>query len=364
MITVACSGCGASFHARDEHAGRRGRCPQCGAAVLVPAVAAAAAAPSAPHAAAPGPATAPSHGPHPAPGRPAHAGPRPHGHRARGLHARELSSGPPVWLLPSIALVILFGVVAWFAMGQGGPDAVKLIQDGIDAGNQGDYAAAIAAFEQVPRDSSLYRDAQQRLTEAREQQEAVSTTRTQLEADVLAAKIESLRRDWVEKPGPAAPRYAAQTRYLLGRAREFTERFPDDPRAADMRALAVYYRNVASLDRPPTALDARVEIEWRAADRQYAAATAVIDELAAAPGADPGEVGDLREALLLMAESDWKNTKALLDRTLAFEPGNENWKQIHSRTSSYLAAIGTLEVGAEARELFARASAALGLPGG
>jgi hypothetical protein len=35
-ITVACN-CGKRFRVRDEHAGKRGKCPSCGAAVTIPA---------------------------------------------------------------------------------------------------------------------------------------------------------------------------------------------------------------------------------------------------------------------------------------------------------------------------------------
>ena len=35
-ITVTCS-CGKRFRVRDEHAGKRGKCPSCGAAVTIPA---------------------------------------------------------------------------------------------------------------------------------------------------------------------------------------------------------------------------------------------------------------------------------------------------------------------------------------
>jgi DNA-directed RNA polymerase subunit RPC12/RpoP len=375
VITVVCSGCGTTFQARDEHAGKRGKCPRCGVAVLVPE---ASDATEVPAPAAPPAAVAETPSAYRGPGRSHAQGPRlsrgareaaasrgPLSRRERGHQSPARDTGPPKWLLPSIAGVILLGVVAWFALGPGGPDPVKLIQDGSDLAKNGKYAEAIAKFEQVPRSSGLYGQAQERLKEARGQQGAIESTNALHDADELAQKIETVRKDWVEKPGTAAPRYAAHTRYMLKLAREFTERFPNDPRVADMRALAVYYRNVASLERPPGDLDVRVEIEWRAESRQYMVAAAVIDEYAASPDADSVQVIKLRDYLREMAEKDWKNIKALLERTLAFEPGNENWKQIRSRTASYLAAIGTLEdVGDEARELNAKANAALGVPGG
>jgi DNA-directed RNA polymerase subunit RPC12/RpoP len=35
-ISVACSGCGTKFRAKDRHAGRRTKCPACGRAIVVP----------------------------------------------------------------------------------------------------------------------------------------------------------------------------------------------------------------------------------------------------------------------------------------------------------------------------------------
>jgi hypothetical protein len=366
VIRVECSACGAAFQARDEHAGKRGRCPKCQAVVTVPA-------------ATPAPAPAPPAEPREPPvaaQRTSRAGGGAHraragagsAHQASSFrkHGRQQPAGQPAWLLPALGAVVAVGAIAFFVVqSSGGPDPVKLIQDADSAVNRGDFDAAIAAYTAVPQDSRLHAKAQEGLKEAIEQRDTLAAGERLREAEILYLLVRSIRKDWVEKYGNTNPRYAAHTRYLLERSAEFVERFPDDPRAEELRGYPQYYRNVASLDRPPTSMDVSVAIEWRAQADEFNEAKAAIDAYAAQPGVPPEEVEKQRADLKLYADAAWKVVKARMERMGSLEAGNENWKHVRSQTATYLSKVSALaDVGAEARELNAQAEAALSAAGG
>lgn len=375
MIRVHCAACGATFGARDEHAGRRGKCSRCGAPVTVPS--AAAAQPPAPSAT-PAPAVSPAPAAPRAPAAPSAPVPAavvrgaaraPSGGRreprGRTRHGGESAEGPPKWLLPALVVMVVGGVAGFFALRGGGPDAVKLVQAGREALQAGDYDAAIASLAQVPADSRLYGQAQEVLKEAQEQRAAILSAEARGDADRLAATLQSIRRDWIEKYGPSGKQYAEQTRYLLERAAEFVQRFPDDPRAVEYRGYPAYYARVASLDRPPTVRDVSVEIEWRAQAGEWREALAEVQAFAGRPDVAAEDVERLRREMREMADGEWQVVKGRLERREAFRPGDENWKQILSQTGTYLQSVAGIEgAGAEAREWHARAEAALAGAGG
>jgi hypothetical protein len=293
-------------------------------------------------------------------------GPAHHGTGPR-QHLREQPSGQPAWLLPALGAVVAVGVIAFFVIqSSGGPDAVKLVQAGGEAANRGDYEAAIQAYSTVPTDSHLYARAQAGLKEAIEQRDTLASGERRLAADTLYQVVRSIKKDWIERFGPSGTHYAEHTRYLLKRSKEFLESFPDDSRGAELRGYPEHFRNVASLDRPPTTRDVSVEVEWRAQSYEYREGVAAIDEFAALPGVAPEAVEALRAELKEYAEAEWKNfVKPRLERNGAFEAGNENWRQIRDVTANYLATVAPVAgVGDEARELNAQAVAALAAAGG
>lgn len=368
MIRVECSACGAAFQARAEHAGKRGRCPKCQAVVTVPAAAEPVDQAPAPPATTRAPVVVASRASRKAGGgQRTHAaqGAAHHGAQYR-QHGRQQAAGQPAWLLPALGAVVVVGAIAYFAtQGSGGPDPVKLIHAGGEAVNEGDFEAAIAAFSGVPKDSHLYARAQEGLKDALEQRDSVEAMDRRRESDALAAVVTSIRRDWIEKFGNTNPRYAAHTRYLLKRSAEFIERFPDDPRAEEMRGYPQYYRNVASLERPPTSMDISVEVEWRTQADEFNEAQAAIEAYAALPGVPPEEAERQRAELKVYADAAWKVVKARMERMGSLQAGNENWKHVRSQTATYLSRVSALaNVGAEARELNARAEAALAAAGG
>jgi hypothetical protein len=267
------------------------------------------------------------------------------------------SSGPDAaWVLRIGAVLVLagIGVGVWFATR--GPDTVAIVQSGRDAMGRGDFAAAIAAFERVPADDMLYAQAQEQIAEARGLMAADEEREGTRMADNLHGLLERVRKDYVDGPGIAAPEYSPNCRYLLKRAQEFLERYPDDPRAADVQALFPYYAKVASLDKPPTEADVRAEMGFRFQVGQYADAMAAVNE-AATQSEEVAAVADtLRGLVLERAKQGWQQTLSTIEDALV--PGEENWNRVQGRVRRYLDNIeGLAGVGDEARALYAKALA-------
>ena len=398
MIEATCPSCGASFKAKDEYAGKRVKCPRCkepfafpeastAQAPRAPAKAAPAAptrkpapvapkaparatAPTAPAAAAgratgAAPATRGSEGAAAAAGAPASRRSPARGGaragRAHGGHAHaDDHGGPPRWLLPALGGVIVLGVIALWIMHNQGPDTVRIYQQGIDAFQKGDYDTAIAAFESIPASDALAPGAREKLALAREQKALREQMGSAREAEVLYAKMLAVKQNYVEKNGPGYIDYAPDTRFLLILGKEFLEKFPGDPHAAEVQDWFRFYAKVASLDKPPTARDAWVEARWRAEALDYVEAVAVLDRYEALPDHDKEGLAQARKDLHAMAEVQWKGEKAKLERSGSFQVGNENWVRIRNATNRFLEATTPFpELAAEAREWNDKANAAL-----
>ncbi|MHC5209831.1 MAG: hypothetical protein ACYTG2_03840 [Planctomycetota bacterium] len=256
----------------------------------------------------------------------------------------------------AVLVLVAIGVGIWFATR--GPDTVAYVQAGREAMDRGDFTGAIAEFEKVPADDVLYGQAQEKLVEARELMVADEAREGARMADNLHGVLERLRKDYVDGPGNAVPEYAPNCRYLLKRAREFLERYPDDPRAPDVKALFPYYAKVASLDKPPTEADVRAEMGFRFQSGQFLLAMQAVDE-AAAESEEVAAVADtLRGKVLEQAEHGWKQTLSIIEDALV--PGEENWNRVQGRVRRYLDNIEGLEgVGDEARALYEKALAAM-----
>jgi hypothetical protein len=248
------------------------------------------------------------------------------------------------------------GIGVWWSTR--GPDTVAIVQGGMDAMQRGDFATAVEEFERVPAGDALHAQAQEKAAEARELLAADASREASRMADNLHGVLERLRKDYVDAVGAAAPEYSPNCRYLLKRAREFLDRFPDDPRAADVESLFPYYAKVASLDKPPTEADVRAELGFRFQLGQYAEAMQAVDEAAARSEEVAGAADTLRAIVLEQAEDGWTRTLALLEDAMA--PGEENWNRVQARTRRYLESIEGLQgVGDAARALHERALAAM-----
>jgi len=366
VIAARCPSCAATFRAKDEYAGRRVKCPSCKEPLSLPA-----AADGAPPAAAPAPARTPPAAAPPArdPPRAATAaapargtarkskGARPHPAGRRGT--RSASAGPPGWLLPALGGIAVAGFGVWLFLNTRGPDIAATYQQGVEAMQRGDYDTAIARFMAVPADSVFQPRAGEQLAMARQQQELRGSLATTRDAASAYGILTRLKTDYVDR-GPSHPDYAAHTRYLLVRAREFLERFPEDARASEVQDWFRYYAKVASPDTPPTVRDMQVEVSMRATAYLFEEALAAIAQYAEQPGHDAEAVARMREHLAEVGRSHWEDVKDRLQRSESFRPGDENWLYIRNATGRVLEVLAPLpELVVEAREWHERALAAL-----
>lgn len=346
MIRVTCDACGAGFNARDELAGRKGKCPKCQAPIVVPA----ADGPARPTAPAPAPAPAPAV---------SSGGRRGGGASRRRGGSRKKGGGVGVVVVVAVVLGLAF---AAYKMSTAEDPGAAHYQAGMSAMQLAQYDEAIARFEQIPAESQFHAAAQEQLDEARSIRDVKAADAKVQGANKLDKVIQSFEANYVLRDGPDHPDYAPNARYLLKRAAEFVERFPDHERSATYRQYGYKYEKVASLDRPPTPEDVMAEMRMRTilVAPDFPAAGAAIDEYARAPGADPDEVRRMTDWLQAHSLEWWSRLKdELRVSKRALEPGQENWQAIANTTNKYLRAIEQvpgLTPSMEARSLYNQAT--------
>jgi len=330
MIRVTCDACGAGFNARDELAGRKGKCPKCQAPIVVPA--------------ADGPATAtgpaPAAAAAPAPAVSAGGGRRraSTGGRRRG---GSRSSGGGLNVVVILAVVAGLAFAAWKMSTEEDPGAAAF-RTGMAAVQGGDVDAAIAAFERVPAESRFHAQAQENLAEVRQGRDAAAEAAESKKSGRHYDLITSLEKNYVLGLGADHPDYAPNARYLLKRAAEFVERFPDDEHSATFSQYGYKYAKVASLDAPPTEDDVMAEMRFRCilTSPNFPAAGAAIDEFARSANGDPAAVRRLTDWLQEQSLAWWERVKDTLRNSgRALEPGAENWQAIANATNRYLTEI-------------------------
>ncbi len=362
MIAVACVGCGATFKVKEEHAGRRGRCPRCKSVVMIPSATRADHAPPASRPAAQPPARDAPRSParHEAAVRRgaelAGASPR-RGASARSGRPRS-EAGP--WLIRGLAAGVVLAVLVVLWWRGRGPDTVAYSTRAEAAIMSGDFDLALELFGRIGPEDPLHARAQERMAYVRALAEGDENRLEQRMAENLLGVVDAMRKDYVDKLGPASPQYAPNCRYMLKRAREFVERFPDHPRAAEIAGLASYYRNVASLERAPTSADVRAECWFRLSAGQYREAIATISDYEQIAPADVELASMLRSEVRDTIAHDWQQLLARLEHDGSLALGSENWLRVRNMVGRFLDAVGDLPgAPAEAPELLRRAESAL-----
>lgn len=356
MIRVTCESCGKVVRAKDEHAGRRARCPGCGEALVIPdaggEVEAPAAAPRAPE---------------PGARRGAGGGRRPRVRRgargtSRGARARRggraSGTGVPSWITPvAIGVVLLAAAVLVMQAFAERPAYETALERGTDLLNEARYVEARDAFAEIPEGHQHHEIAQQKIAELEGLIAADRARTSRRDADRLYHLVMALRDNHVESVGTNHPCYAGNARYMLKRAREFIDRFGDDVRATELKGLFSMYRNVASLDEPMTGQDMRCEVALRMSVRDFSAALDVLEEYAALPGADAEVVPDVRAEIERNAKIFWNEFRSDMEEEVLI-PGEENWTAVVNRiTNRFLPRVEGLgtDVTAEAQALLERA---------
>ena len=358
MIRVTCAACGSSFNAMAELAGRKGKCPSCKAPLVVPD---AGAAPSAPAAAQRAPAAAPAPTPAVAAPTPGGSSRRRSSGGSRGKGRR--GGGKDYTVLTALSLVVVVGLgAAAFFMNQ---DAdVDYYALGVDAKIAGNYQQAIDYLTQVPADSRQYTVAQEELAVALERlatENAAGDEKAQRDLHKLVMSLHD-KHVYREGEGYKHPNYVPNTRYMLKRAQEFLDRFPDAAQASELRQLMLSYREVASLDKAPTEADVLVELDLRGFGRtpDFAAMVAAVDEYAAASPDKADTIGSLRADLQRRATEYWVATREYLVDQYSLESDDPPWQKIANKIATYMACLEAapgLTPTAEAVELLRRAEA-------
>lgn len=362
MIRVTCAACDQSFSAKDELAGRKGKCPGCGAPIVVgPAPANAPAAPSAaaskrPSAAFAAPVSAPVVAPSGAPrggGRRSSAG-------SRGRSSRSRSKGGLGGVIVVVALAAGVAGAAWFLRG-GGEIGKDAFGQGQEALLDGRFDDAIALLAQVAPESPLYKTAQEKLTEARDQKQAITAMETSKSSNALYEAIKATEKHYVMAEAPSGANYSPYARYLLKRCLEFCQRFPTDSRSAELAQYDFKYAQVASLDKPPTEADVDGELTFRCLlpSPDYRAAYLAIDEFSKQSADNADAVRRLRDRVQSSSLEYWKQIHSKLQREGDLKPGAENWQRVANQCLRYLSSIEGLPglvPAMDAQALYARAT--------
>jgi hypothetical protein len=248
------------------------------------------------------------------------------------------------------ALVVVIAVALFFWLRPDELDPVAVYQEALDVKQRGELEAAIGLLETIPADHRLYADAQQEIALTREEMTADEAREETRMADNLYGVLIALRKDHVDGPGPAAPYYSPNCRYMLKRTAEFIERYPDDPRAVELRGWFPYYAKVASLDKPPTEEDVRTELRFRISLNQFSDALQAVEEFAATgPEAAP-VVEELEARLVEEALAEWERTRTDLEEDGSLTPGQENWLRVRYRVQRYLDNVAGLAGVSDAAE--------------
>ncbi len=345
MIRVTCDACGASFTAKDELAGRKGKCPSCKAPIEVPQ-------PEADdepeeHEEAP---VVVAHG-----GRRHGSGRRASGSSRRRHNVPHKKSNSQLVVI-LVAVVVLGGAGAWWGSQAGdGPSGYSI---GLDLMQQSRWEEAIASFDSVPPDSRLYADAQAMRKQAQDEMAAGDRRASMARANNLYEIIKRVQKSFVDRDGQGHfdPNYVPNTRYLLKRCKEFREDFPDDKHVSEIRQIEQRYKNIASLSEPPTEADVRAELNFRMilANPNYIDSMKAIDEFALAWPDKVEAAQELRNEVRSHSLEYWKAVKGEVAPML--EGGR--LEAAANKLATYLEKMDEtpgLDPVAEAREMYAKA---------
>jgi len=238
-------------------------------------------------------------------------------------------------------IAIVLAAAAYFLMGGDGDPGLDAFGQGETALSDGKWDVAIAAFERVPAESTLYGLAQEKLTGARDSRDAAKAAETASKSDSLYNNIMSVEKNYVLREAPDGPNYQPYARYLLKRCRDFVQRFPDDPRASALKQYDFKYAKVASLDTPPTEADVDGELTFRCLmpNPNYKLAAAAVAEFAQLNPDQADAVQRLRERMQASSQEYWTRLRHELEKGGDMEPGSENWQRIANRAYRYLQAI-------------------------
>jgi len=351
MITVRCGSCSASFKAKDELAGRRGKCPSCGAEIQVPA-ASAGAAPAAPRP------TQPSAARAAAPGAPAGArtgavvksgaarasrapgavgaGGGRHPARRGGKGKQPMGKGARIGLI-TVVVVVVAGVIAYFASRPGEPTGTFAL--GLDHIRAGRLSDAQAAFEAVLSTDEMYEEAQVRLADVRQQLAAQEAQRELRHASEAFEVIKSVQKSYVDRDGKGYmdPDYVPNTRYVLKRCKEYLERWPTAANVAEVKQIQARYANVTSLDTPPTEADVRAEWKFRLLGKNpnMRKVMEAIDDFATRVPDKADVAAELRAELQAFNVQQWGMVLEDLRKRGKLEPGAEEWQDVAAEILQY-----------------------------
>ncbi|MCB9896522.1 MAG: hypothetical protein H6825_00835 [Planctomycetes bacterium] len=369
MIKVTCEACGKSFGAKDELAGRKGKCPSCGAPIVVGSAAPAAATPAARPAAAAGQGAAPVRAA-PAPSvTPSSGGSRGWSSRGGGSRRGGGSSkgGKDYTSITALALVVAIGVAVagWFLSQDEGPNPYFL---GTEAKEKGHLEEALAWFEKVPADDPSYERAKGDIVAVRDMIAAQAANDARAHGDAAYQYVIDLEERFVDRNGQGylMPTYVPNARYMLKRAKEFLDSYPNDPRRGEIEKLMWKYSEVASLDKPPTVADVRAELGFRGGATRSWDLRAMEQAVEEFVSRNPGDEAGARELWAYLDERNHEFWTRTYDRSSKWiEQGN--WKALLDDIATYkLCYEGTqrLKPDPEALKLEAEAKAKAASAGG
>jgi hypothetical protein len=246
----------------------------------------------------------------------------------------------PVFI--GIIVVALAGTGGYFAFYDSG-DIHGPYGVGLGLVSEGKDEEAIAQFDLVAPGDALYEKAQAAKVEAQGRLGANQARRDARRADALYSIITFTEEKWVDRGGQGArdPAYASHTRYMLKRAAEFLEQFPDDPRRKEIEILVYRYEDVADPKAPPSSQDVDVELMYRLipGNPNYADALAIVDEFARAWPDRSEEAAAFRARIQAHSEEYWAETLKGIQEDGSLDPGAENWRRVAQQTLRYLNSI-------------------------
>ncbi len=349
MIKVSCDACGASFTAKDELAGRRGKCPTCKEPIVVPELSDSEDDEAEEEEAQAAPVVSSS-------GR-RRGSSRRSGSRTSGRTPRKKDHRAAGAIFAVVAVLIVLG--GYFALKKGDPPSPYSI--GLDLMQAGEFDAAIAEFDKVGKDSPLYSQALEKRAEVISRKVNLDRAVNFKSAENLYSLIASVEKNYVSRGGKGhlEPNYAPNTRYLLKRCKEFKDRYPASDHVSEIETIEFRYSDIASLSKPPTEADTRAEMNLRLISQNpgYKGAMAAVEEFSLAWPDQVEAAREMRNEIVEYSINDWKQIRAQLESSMT--PGSENWQRVANKTSTYISKLEEvpgLEPVAEARALYKKAT--------
>ncbi len=264
---------------------------------------------------------------------------------------RKRGSSIPPWVAPLVIVpvVLLVGYFAYQAMKPN--PIVAMMQDAIELRSRAMYDEAIAILEQIPNEKRTGK-VQELLDETIALKEGGERRVTERFAENLYQRLVVLKATYVDRNGQGHlhPDYVSSCRYLLLNAKEYLDTYPDGPHVEQVRGYFSYYRNVASLETPPTFNDVRVEIEHRHGTREWSQALTTLNAFAVSSQSGQNQVEELRDLIRERALDHWNGLEEHL-KSKYMQPGKENWRMILKDVRQYLEGVEgmpELSVGAQA----------------